>query len=432
MSATWFLPVIPVLQSNDTQINPLETPVTTLQLSMLVSIPVCAGGLSFLFWSKILDKFGRKTTMQFLSIISIFSLLVLSFAEDIYTLVIFLSLHKMCISGSMISAIVYTSEISSDTTRGKMSCLLSIQVPFGILIGYILGSVTSVRYFTLICGVPFILYLVLSPLLAESPRYLLSKQRNFEVMKELRKLRGNMANIEYENTKSMLLTTTPSKQSTFLSIFRQTRSRKSFILSSEIIIFDQFSGITAVVTYVGVIFDSVNTGLKGNEVAIIIGFTKILAFSISLYFVDRIGRRPLILFSIFMCMFSLFVLGVYFHQVHIGSQLFDNIRWLPILFIIIYIIVYSIGLGVVPLAFTGEIFSDHLRAVGVGYVLIIAVLVSAIVSFIFPIIKDFYGLHWCFWLFCIVSFVGFIRIYLTMPETKNKTFLEIQNMLNGM
>ncbi|XP_057654051.1 probable metabolite transport protein CsbC [Diorhabda carinulata] len=428
MSTTWFLPVIPVLQSNDTHINPLETPVTTLQLSMLVSIPIAAGAVSFVFWSKIMDKFGRKTTMDLLSIVALISLFVISFAKNIYTLIIFLSLHRICMSGSMISVLVYTTEISCDATRGRMGCLMSIQVPFGILIGYILGSVTSVRYFTLICGVPFILYLVLSPLLSESPRYLISKQKNFEVMKVLKKLRGNIAYMEYENMRTLLPATTPTKP-TFLSIIRDNCSRKSFFLGSEIITFEQFSGISVIITYVGVIFDNANIGLKGNEVAIIIGVTKILSYILSLYLVDRIGRRPLMLFSIFMCMFSLFILGVYFHQVHIGSQLFDNIRWLPILFIIIYIIVYSVGLGVVPMAFTGEIFPDHLRAVGVGYVLIITVLVSAIVSFIFPIIKDFYGLHWCFWLFCIASLAGFIRIYLTMPETKNKTFLEIQNML---
>lgn len=433
MTFAWFSPVIPQLQSNDTEINPLGTPLTTLQLSTLVTVPICAGGLSFLFWSKILDNFGRRSTMQLLSIISMISLLVISFAKDIYTLIIFLAINKVCISGSMISAVIYTSEISSDTTRGKTNCLLAIQVPFGLLLGYTIGSVTSIRYFTLICGIPFMLYLVLSPLLPESPCYLTSKHRNSEVMKELQKLRGKNTNIEleYQNITTLLKATTSLKQSTFLNILSHTGSRKALILSSEIFIIEVLCGMSVILTYVGVIFNSAQAGLQGNEVSILIGVTKIVSFITSLPLVDRIGRRALLLLSIIMCMFSLFFLGLYFYIMRIGSHLFDNIRWLPILFVILYIIAHSIGLGVVPTTFTTEIFPDHLRAVGVGSGFLIGYFFTAIVNFGFPLIEVYYGLHWCFWLFSIFSLIGFTCLYFTMPETKNKTFLEIQNMLSG-
>ncbi|XP_056636611.1 facilitated trehalose transporter Tret1-like [Diorhabda sublineata] len=429
---SWYSPVIPKLMLNNTDVNPLDKPISALETSIITVIPSIGAIILFPFWAYIVDRIGRKTTMRMISSILICSVITTAFAKNINTYYISLPLTGISVNGGLLTASVYNTEISKDSNRGMFNCIMMMHIPIGIVLGYIFGSIMSVKCLSLLSTIPPILFLIASFFLPESPYYLLLKQNYLEGTKALEILRGttNPREIETEikKIKEIIASTTLSKSRTIRDIFSNFAIRKAFLISIQITSIEQLSGLSIILIYVSPIFNKAGSGLSGDSVGIIVGVLKLVTFSLATYHSDRLGRRKLILISTLCCAFPMFFLGFYFYLDHIGSQVLNNFKWISVILVVIYIISYSIGLGNVPLTFAGEVFPEDMRALGVSLVLIVNQSIMCIVIFAFPLVSFYYGPHWCFWICAMFCVIGFISMYLTVPETKGKSFLEIQHL----
>ncbi|XP_057653969.1 facilitated trehalose transporter Tret1-like [Diorhabda carinulata] len=436
MQISWYSPAFTKLLSNDSIVNPFGEPISMMQISILSILPSLAAVIMYIPWAKVLNTIGAKKTMRIMATIHICNLITIAFARNIIVYYVFLPLIGITAYGGVLALTVYNTEIAQDSHRGTINCIMSLHMPIGILIGYILGSVYSLKNSSLISTTPSIIFILLSLLIPESPYHLIFKQKNTEGYKALETLRGrkNVSEIELEYNKIKLTIDNDMllRKLTKISDFVRCKSiRKAFLISTQLFIVEQLSGISFILGYVTVIFSKAGTGLSGDIVGILVGITKLVSFFPAVYYIDKLGRKTLILSSIFGCSVLMLLLGIFFYLDHIGSNLIGNIRWISILFTLIYILSYGIGLGNVPLAFAGEIFPKDVRSAGVATTLIIDTLVLSIVTFSFPLVSTTLGLHWCFWICAAASSIGFISIYFTMPETKGKSFLEIQNLLEN-
>lgn len=434
ISIAWFSPVISKLTSNDTDINPLGEPISTLQVSLIPVLLYFSTALTYPLWAKVVDRIGRRTTLRLLALIIIFSLFMTAFANHFYIYLVTLPITGAGVSGSLLSASLYVNEISEDSYRGTLGCIVGIQIPLGLLYGFICGALANVRVFTLLCAVPSIIHLILSQFIPESPVYLIANNKDVDAVAALKKLRrttdSSVIDMQCSAIKEIVQATASLKQKSVFDIFRNRNARKAFFLSTQLFVFEQLSGISIILAYVVPIIDSSQSTLNGNAVSVLIGVVKVLTYLISLYLIDRIGRRKLILTSSFFCIFPIFFMGIYSYLAYKKSHAFDNLGWLLVVFVIFYVISYSIGLGTVPITFAGEIFPDDLRAVGVSLVLGIDQILACTESFSYPNLAELWGAHWCFWFCSFVTIVGFINMYFTVPETKGKSFAEIQKMLS--
>lgn len=433
MNIAWISPSLIKLGSNDTNINPLGSPITTLQMSLFTAIPYLIAIVTNCIWAKLLDELGRKRTMQLLSIILTSSLVATAFATNIPVLFVSLIINGMCVNGAVVSASVYNNEIADNSNRGTLGCLLNLNVPIGLVLCYFFGSLTSIKYLSLICTIPTITHLLLSPFICESPAYLVRKSKMTEAVEALGKLKqtkdSDMIDIEIKKINDNIQVISSSMQKAFIDLFRNRGTRKAVLLCYQIFCVEQFSGISSLLAFVGTIFDKAGLGWSGDTVGIVVGLTKFLATLVAIYCIDRIGRRRLLLFSSLSCTFPLLFLGLSFYLKYIKSHLFDGVPLLPVALVAIFIVVHSVGLGSVPLPFAGELFPNDSRATGVSFVIALQQINLCIVNFSFPILTDIIGEYWCFWINAVASFVGFISIYFTIPETKGKSFSEIQNVL---
>ncbi|XP_056637739.1 facilitated trehalose transporter Tret1-2 homolog [Diorhabda sublineata] len=330
----------------------------------------------------------------------------------------------------MLSASLYINEISEDSYRGTLGCLLGLQIPLGLLYGFVCGALFNVRVFTLLCAAPAVIHLILSPFIPESPVYLITNHKRIEAVAALKKLGRTLDKSVTDMEDEIVKATTSPNQKCFFEIFKNSNTRKAFFLASQMFVIEQFSGISIILAYVVTIIDNSQSTLTGNTVSIIIGLVKVATYLISLYLIDRIGRRKLILTSSFLCIFPIFFMGVYSYLSHIKSHAFDNLGWLLVTFVIFYVMAYSIGLGTVPMTFAGEVFPDDFRATGVALVLGIDQILACAISFSYPNLAELWGSHWCFWVCSFVTTIGFINMFFTVPETKGKSFAEIQKMLS--
>ncbi|CAG9859271.1 unnamed protein product [Phyllotreta striolata] len=427
VALVWSSPMLPKLLSNDTNVNPLGRPMETHEISVLVTLGPISAILSLLPSARLSDAIGRKRVLTLTAFIMACNTLLNSFAFHLYFYYVHSLFVGICMSASLVVVPVYTNEIAEDGNRGKLGCFMGMAIPTGVLLGYIVGPLSSARGFTLFCMVPTAMYLVLSIFTVESPIYLALKKRKSDCIRVLEQLRStrDAKKIEIECNKiDFLITTSIQRQKgSFLDVFRNHSCRRAFSMCMVASSVQQLSGIFVILAFMSSIF-SKSGRVSGDTFGIITGVIQLCTFFVSSVLVDKVGRRPLLLTSSLVCSLALFLMGYY-----INMQNSDDMIWLAILAIVLYVIGYGIGLGPIPITLSGELFPDELRAMGCGVVLVSDNSAICFIMFCFPLASKFFGVQYCMWFFSLSCLIGFTFIYFLIPETKGKSFREIQEIL---
>ncbi|CAG9859269.1 unnamed protein product [Phyllotreta striolata] len=428
VNTVWFSPMLPKLLSNDTNINPLGRPIQTSDISILATIGPIFGVIGLLPAAGLADLIGRKSVLLLIAFISACNALMTSFAYNVYFYYVKGVLAGLCISASLVIVPVYMNEIAEDRNRGKLGGFMGMAIPTGVLMGYVVGPITSARTFPLFYMAPSIIHLILSLFTVESPTYLALKQRQADCARVLGKLRNttDAKKIETECNKIefFIATSIRRQRRSFLDVFRHQTARRAFSMCMVASSVQQLSGIFVILAFMSSIF-SKSGRVSGDTFGIITGVIQLCTFFVSSVLVDKIGRRPLLLTSSLVCSLALFVMGYY-----INLQNSDDMVWLAILGIVLFVVGYGIGLGPIPITLCGELFPDDLRAMGCGIVLVADNSAICFIMFCFPLASAYFGVQYCMWFFSLSCLIGLVGIYLVVPETKGKSFNEIQAILS--
>lgn len=362
------------------------------------------------------------------------ALVLMAFAKSIYIYYFCLLIIGFIYSISFINIPIYNNEISEDGNRGKLGCLMGLSIPSGMLWGYIFGPITSVKLFTLICAIPSVLSLALSSFLVESPVYLITIGKRAEALRSLAHLRNprNYSEIESEfiEIEDSVKAVSVIRKTGILDILRNKAAKKAIYISTLMCVGQQLTGLGVLVSHTKSIFDEAGSSLSGNAVGILIGALNVSFFFIAAYFVDRLGRRPLLLISGLGCAICMFFLGLSFYFKDFHYLIYDHIRWFPVLCVVIFMIVYGLGLGPVPIAMISELFVPELRSLGVAIVLITDNMCISIILFSYPLLKEAYAIYFVMFVYTAGGVIVFILLIFSLPETKGKTSAEIQKILN--
>lgn len=433
LTYVWTSPVIPKLLSNDTEINPLGSPITILQISTISAMASVGLTIALILMTKLTNYFGRTKWMFILAINLVAAFNIMAFANHVYAYVICLFIVGLSLGGLYINVPLYITEIADDRTRGKLGCFLTLSASCGHLFGYIVGPPTSVQWFTWICCTPALLHLLLCRMLEESPVYLVSKNEKEKALKALGKLRNqknySKLELEYIKLEEFVKHDSTTKKASFFDLFRTRTSRKGFFLCFTVCMSMQTCGLTIISSFTGIIFNEANNSISGNTIGIILGFVQISTHLLATYCVDKLGRRQLLLLSTFGCSCLMLILGIYFFLQQIESPWVLYLRWLPVLGVILFIVSYAFGIGPLPLLLIGELLPCDLRPVGMATIFISEASMASIVMACFPLIKSRYGIHCAMWIHSFCNVISFSIIYFFLPETKCKSFKEIEKLL---
>lgn len=146
--------------------------------------------------------------------------------------------------------------------------------------------------------------------------------------------------------------------------------------------------------------------------------------------IDRFGRRPLLLLSVFMMAISTTVLGAYFFFKNQNIDV-SAFSWVPIASLCSFLIAFAIGFGPIPWLYLSEIYSKQIAGYACSTVCLFNWLFVFVVTRFFPTMKMWVGFAGTFWVFSIISFSGVLFVYFLVPETKGKTLEEMQLKLGG-
>ncbi|XP_057658517.1 facilitated trehalose transporter Tret1-like isoform X4 [Diorhabda carinulata] len=431
----WTSPAIIKLHSNDTNENILGRDITTLETSLLLGIPGVVSIIGACFLPKLADFMGRRRSLQAMGLGTFLSIVGLAFSNNIYSIIGFMCLVQIFCAGVWGILPLYLTEICDDHNRAKYGCLMTVFSPIGQLYGLIIGPMFNYRIFTLLIGIPLIPFSLLFLFAPESPAYSLSKGRYDECLETLKKLRSNKTDIEIEhdfnNLKKSILKLDAKKQFSLMMLINSKECRIGLFLALLPILLQIFCGIQVITPLLGPIFNDSGSNISGNNIAIIVGTVKLITFIFTTFVIENTGRKPMLIISAFGAGISATCLGVLFYLKDIKSPLIDKFQWAPVVFVCIYFVSYSIGLGPVPMAIMSELFTSDVRATAIAVISTSNRLLMASYTALYPILAETIGTHWCMWMFGVSCFLGSFLIFKLLPDFRGKSIVEIQIILKN-
>ncbi|CAH1974905.1 unnamed protein product [Acanthoscelides obtectus] len=430
-TVVWTSPVIPQLQSNDPDVNPLGKPITPLEESLIGGLPYIGGMIVPLMMGKLCDLIGRKRTLLLIILLHLVFFGILAFAKTLYLYYI----TRTILGGLFFYALtvnnIYNSEIAEDSNRGIIYSTIVLFHVSGFPYGYITGFYLPVKAYTLVCTVPMILsFILILFVIPESPYYL-AKTNETQAAEVLRKLRNkDDVSKDLDVIKATIEAVSNSnKKANWGMLLTDPLNRKATLICFGAMFLQEASGIPAIIAFSGPIFNSV--GLSGNFVSVLLGMVRSFVGFITIGLVGKCGKRLLMLVSTSGCAVAMLITGIYFYLENIGFQGIESYVLIPVICVILFMCSYGIGLGIGCVALQGELFPDDMKNAGVSVVNIWGSFLCFAVTFGFPLIAYYLGMYWPFLLFGIVSASGIVFTYCFFPNTEGKSFLEIQETLRG-
>lgn len=357
------------------------------------------------------DMIGRKYSMLLMVVPFTIGWLLIIFAKSVIMFYIGRFITGLSGGAFCVAAPIYTAEIAENEIRGTLGSYFQLLLTTGILLSYILGTFVNMRILSIISALVPLIFFVVFMFMPESPSYYLKKGNEKFARKNLIKLRGIQYNIENElqNQKDALEETNKNSVSFWILIKSKT-TLKSFIIAYGLMFFQQLSGVNVVIFYTNSIFEKANTGLNPSYSTIIVGVMQVLAVFVSTLIVDRAGRRILLLISIiFLCLTSC-TLGVYFYLLKNEVDV-NSIKWLPLVSVCIFIIMFNMGFGPLPWMMMGEIFAPEVKSVAASSACLFNWILVFIVTKFFSDLSKTIDLDATFWLFAVICLIGTFFVY---------------------
>lgn len=149
---------------------------------------------------------------------------------------------------------------------------------------------------------------------------------------------------------------------------------------------------------------------------------------------DKLGRRPLLIYSYLGVMISLAVVGIYFFLLEViglSKEVLSPYGFITLTGITCSNIISTIGFQSIVNVVVGEIFPLNVKATAMTALSIFGGLLSFAVARGYQILKDYLGLCGVFWIFAGVALFGALFSIALVPETKGKSLREIQEQLQG-
>ena len=395
---------------------------TLFEQGMVVSIILIGGVVGALSGGLLVDFLGRRRSLLLTVLLFVISVLFLYDADSFALILWGRFIAGLAIGIGSVTAPLYIAEISPKQHRGALVSLNQLLIALGILVSfwvsYLYAGSADWRDMFTIGLIPVILQFVGLFFIPESPAWLISKGRTAAAEKALHRLEMDTSEAHYVEAEKKQ--DHPTSKS-FRALLAPS-VRMAFWIGIGIRVFQQITGINTVSYYAPRIFQL--AGFASAESAIYattwVGILNVFMTIVGLWLIDKVGRRPLLLVSLCGMAISLAVLGSSFliFSAQEGT--------LAIVSLLVYIASFAVGLGMVPWLIISEIYPLGIRGRAMGIAIFANWAANYLVALAFLPLIQFLGIGSTYLFFTLVCLAGIWFAWKKVPETKGKTFDEIQ------
>ena len=381
------------------------------------------------------DIFGRKKVIIATAIIFILGSILCGFAPNVYVLIISRIFVGLAVGIVNFVIPLYLSEISPKAVRGTLVSLYQWAITAGILFSYFINAAFAQAVFNwrwmLLAGVlPGLVLLVGMCFMSDTPRWLISKNKDDAAQKVLKKIEPD---VDIESEVKEIKRTLKLNDRTSGEKFRFKKWMiMPFVVGIGIMFAQICTGINTIIYYAPTIFKV--AGFDSNLNAIYattgIGVVNFLMTIVAVFFTDRLGRKPLLYFGLTGVMLSLAALGCAFA---FESALGSNLKYVAVGSLVTYIICFAMSLGPIGWILVSEVFPLKIRGIAMSICTVSNFAFNFFVVGSFPILIHKIGGAYTFWGFAVVSFLCILFVYFFVPETKGISLEQIEsNWIHGV
>lgn len=408
-----------------------------------------------LFAGSLSARIGRKRALIISAILFLVSSLATALASSVDVFIGGRIMAGVAVGFAILIAPVYIAEIAPPEKRGWLVSFNQLLIVIGLSAAYfsnyiilkLIGDpLVNWRWMLGVEAFPSLLYLVLLFFIPESPRWLMIKGRKEQAFNVLRKIRGpQYAQQEFEQIETSIAQTANVAESLLqqAKAFFSPRMRLILIIGVGLAVFQQFSGINAILYYAPIIFESAGGGRDAAFMqAVVLGIVFLVMTIASMFLIDRIGRKPLLYIGVSLMAVSLLVTGFAFqHAVPSGEQLASitndalqanslHVNTTVVLISILgFITGFSISLGPVMWAMFSEIFPTGIKAFAISAVGVCNSMASFVVATLFPVQLAVLGNSNTYFMYAAFMLLCLWFVWKYVKETKGKSLEAIENEL---
>ncbi|XP_008153547.2 solute carrier family 2, facilitated glucose transporter member 8 isoform X2 [Eptesicus fuscus] len=403
----------------------------------IVTLGAAAGGV---LGGWLVDRAGRKLSLLICTVPFVAGFAVITAAQEVWMLLGGRLLTGLACGVASLVAPVYISEIAYPEVRGLLGSCVQLMVVTGILLAYLAGWILEWRWLAVLGCVPPSFMLLLMCCMPETPRFLLTQHKHQEALAAARFLWGSEQGWEEPPVGA-------EHQGFQLAQLRRPGIYKPFAIGIFLMVFQQLSGINAVMFYAETIFEEAK--FKDSSLAsVIVGVIQVLFTAGAALVMDRAGRRLLLALSGVVMVLSTSAFGTYFKLMQgspsnsshvdllapVSMEPADpsvGLAWLAVGSMCLFIAGFAVGWGPIPWLLMSEIFPLHAKGVATGVCVLTNWLMAFLVTIEFSSLMEVLRPYGAFWLasaFCVASV---LFTWLCVPETKGKTLEQITAHFEG-
>lgn len=400
------------------------------QWAQVVSISILGCVLGIPLSGLFADRLSRRFLLKSVALGFIIGTALCAFAHEFSTLLAGRFIIGVCIGIASYIVPLFIAEIAPPDHRGTLILINGLTITFGQAIAYLIGylfhdySAASWRYLFWAGSLPALVLFLGMYFVPHSPRWIMKHHGREETLKALKKIRPSNYNIQ--NELDEIHANLSETKANYRLLFKLP------VLSVLLVgiflgVFQQFSGINVVMYYGPVIFESAGFFPVKNAIlaTFCMGVINFLFTLVTLFYIDKLGRRFLLLSGTAIAAISLFIVSLLFHYPMPGQKF-----WILGAFSI-YVIGYCISVGSLFWVLISEIYPLHVRGMAMSIATVMQWAANFIVSISFLSLYQSYGQVMTFSLFGLLCFLACIFIYYFIPETTGVSLEHIEANLRA-
>ncbi len=475
---------------------------TKIQLGWSVGSLTLTATLAMMLAGPISDRYGRRLVLKYAAVLYAISAIGSAIAPSFLLLVIARMIGGLGVGASLILAPMYIAEISPPHLRGRMVSFNQLNIVIGISTAFFTNYLIlqwgqsseewalalkfgeyNWRWMLGLETLPAVLYFVGLYFVPKSPRWQVMKGNDTYAIKTLEKVVGESeAKAQIQEVRKSLAADKDKKQVSLSEVFSPSL-RLVLTIGVVLAILQQITGINSVFFYAPMIFEQSGIGTDASFVqAILVGLTNLVFTIVAMLVIDKLGRKPLLIFGLIGITFSMLLLSYGFNtatytipedQVSSLSQEIDKaglqqitgitydsdvsfknalqsaigieqansfeselvaaaINMNPTLIligIIGFVASFAISLGPVMWVMFSELFPLRVRGIAISFAGFINSGISFLVQLVFPWELANLGSSMTFLIYGLFAAIGLIFVWRIVPETKNKSLEELEDIL---
>ena len=376
-------------------------------------------------------RYGRRKVLMAIALMYLVSATGCALTSTWALFIFFRLVGGIAVGASSVVGPMYISELAPAAVRGRLAGMFQLNIVTGIFVAYLTNFAflhigeDSWRWMLGIMVIPAGLFAILLRSIPESPRWLILNNRDEEAARIFARTGEPDAKAVINEEHALLHTPKSQTQQTPEENLFSGKFRKPILYAVLLAMFNQLSGINAILYYAPRIFEMAGFSHAASYLQpVFIGGANLLFTFLAMTIIDKVGRKTLLITGAIGMIIFLGLTAYAFRSTGSANQY-------VIVYLIGFIAFFAFSQGAVIWVFISEIFPNSVRSQGGSLGSFTHWIMAAIISWTFPVIVENIpnGGFYSFVFYSFMMFLSLIFIWRVMPETKGRTLEEIQKDL---